>query len=214
MAYQKIKVWSVLLRLFHWSFAGAIVVLVTTGTYINTPWTNTLLLGQDTFPMATMRYIHFLAGVIFSCAILIRIYLLLFGRRHERLLDFAPFTGRVAKKIPGQLRTYLYLREFKEGHLGHNPLAGMAYLTTFFLALGQIISGFYLLYPESATWQWLGLTLFGPQQQARNIHHALMWYFIIFVLVHLYLVIWNEIKASDGLISSMFSGKKYKKDSN
>ena len=37
--YAKHHCWSILLRLFHWMFALSIVFLVTTGFYINFPWT-------------------------------------------------------------------------------------------------------------------------------------------------------------------------------
>ena len=210
MSYEKIKVWSILLRLYHWAFAGSIVTLVISGFYINSPWSNTLLEDQGRFPMAIMRYSHFLAGFIFTAALLIRIFLLLFGNKFERFLDFAPLTLRNLKELPKQIMTYLYLRKGDQ-HLGHNVLAGSAYLLTIFFALGQIISGFYLLYPESTSWQWWGLTFFGPQQQARNIHHLLMWYFIIFAFVHIYLVIWNDLTSRDGIISSIFTGDKFRK---
>jgi len=52
--------------------------------------------------------------------------------------------------------------------------------------------------------------LFGTQQHARYIHHLLMWYFIIFAFVHIYLVIWNDLKNPDGLISSIFTGNKFR----
>lgn len=210
MNYQRTQVWSILLRLYHLTFALAIVALVITGFYINSPWTNSLIEEANGFPMATMRYIHFLAGYLFSAALLVRLFLLFFGNKYERFLDFSPVTGRNLARAGSTILNYLYIG--KSGHhLGHNVLAGSAYLLTFFLGFGQLISGFYLLYPESGCWQWWGLTFFGPQQQARNIHHLLMWYFILFAMVHIYLVVWNELNSRDGLISSIFSGDKFKK---
>jgi Ni/Fe-hydrogenase 1 B-type cytochrome subunit len=37
MSYKQHYVWSVLLRLFHWSFALSIVALAVTGFYIHYP---------------------------------------------------------------------------------------------------------------------------------------------------------------------------------
>jgi Ni/Fe-hydrogenase 1 B-type cytochrome subunit len=71
-------------------------------------------------------------------------------------------------------------------------------------------SGFYLRLPENALWQNWGVTLFGTQQQARYVHHLLMWYFMIFALIHIYLVIWNDLKNPDGIISSIFTGNKFR----
>ena len=55
MRYDQKYAWSILLRLFHWSFALSIVALVVTGFYIHFPWTNTYLEGDSSFPVATMR---------------------------------------------------------------------------------------------------------------------------------------------------------------
>jgi Ni/Fe-hydrogenase 1 B-type cytochrome subunit len=210
MQYERHPAWSVLLRLFHWCFALSIVVLVTTGFYIHYPWTNTMVIdGSTGFPVATMRYIHFLAGFVFTAALLVRLYLLIFGNRQERFWDFLPITPRNIKNLFATLKYYLYLTDEHDHRLGHNALAGMAYFVTFLVALLQIISGLYLLYPESAFWQKWGFAVFGPQQQGRWIHYLIMWYFIFFAAVHLYIVIWNDIRSKEGLISSIFNGTKY-----
>ncbi len=210
MKYEKRKVWGVLLRLFHWAFVLSIVALTVTGIYVHNPWTNTVLEGTGRFPLATMRYIHFVAGFVLTGAILTRIYLLVFGNRHEKFLDFIPVTPRNIKNFFATLAYYLYLSDKYRPRSGHNALAGSIYLVTFFLALGQILTGFYLLYPENLTLQGIGLKLFGTQQQARFIHHLLMWYFILYAFTHIYILIWNDIKRPQGLISSIFNGTKFK----
>jgi len=206
--YTQHHAWSVLLRLFHWTFALSIVVLTVTGLYIHYPWTNTMLEGHSTFPVATMRYIHFLAGFTFTCALLVRLYLLLFGNRQERFWDFLPLSRRNLANMVSTLRHYLYLGR-GEHRLGHNSLAGIAYLLTFLVAGLQIVSGFFMLYPESAAWQKWGLLLVGSQQQGRWLHYLGMWYFAGFAILHVYIVIWNDIHSGEGLISSIFSGRKY-----
>jgi len=55
-------------------------------------WTNTLIEGETSFPVGTMRYIHFVAGFVFTGSILARLYLLIFGNRQERIWDFLPVT--------------------------------------------------------------------------------------------------------------------------
>ena len=51
MVYEKKKVWSILLRLYHWAFALSIVTLCITGFYIHGPWTNSLTEGSASFIM-------------------------------------------------------------------------------------------------------------------------------------------------------------------
>jgi len=209
MRYELHYTWSILLRLFHWCFALSIVTLVVTGLYIHFPWTNTYLEGDTCFPVATMRYIHFIAGFVFTGAMLARLYLLIFGNKQERFWDFLPVTPKNIANLFQTLKFYLYFTDKHTPRPGHNVLAGIAYVITFFVALLQIVSGFYMLYPESVTWQKWGILLLGPQQQGRFLHYLFMWYFIIFAAVHVYIVVWNDIKSKEGLISSIFNGTKF-----
>jgi Ni/Fe-hydrogenase 1 B-type cytochrome subunit len=210
MTYEKQKCWSILLRLYHWAFALSIIFLVVTGFYINSPWTNTMIEGSASFPMAWMRYIHFVAAYVFTAAVLARIFLYIFGNAQERVLDSLPVTGRNIKNLVKTLLLYSYVSDEHDERLGHNVLAGMTYLITIIVAVFQMISGFFLLFPESAFWQGWGDAIFGSQQEARFVHHMLMWWFILFAVVHLYFAIWNDIKGPEGLISSIFTGVKFK----
>ncbi len=209
--YEKHHCWSILLRLFHWMFVLSIISLVTTGFYINNPWTNTMIEGGTTsLAMTYMRYIHFIAAYTLSSAVAIRIFLYLFGNKQERILDILPVTGRNLKNLYRTLLNYSYISDKHDDRLGHNILAGTSYLITFFAALFMILSGFYMLYPEVSFWQTWGTKLIGNQQWARFLHHLVMWWFMIFALIHIYFLIWNDNKYPEGLISSMFTGVKFK----
>ena len=210
MTYEKQKCWSILLRLYHWAFVLSIIFLVTTGIYINGPWSETMLEGSASFPMAWMRYVHFTAGYVFTAAVLARIFLYVFGNAQERVTDILPVTGRNIQNLFKTLMQYSYISDEHDERLGHNVLAGITYLITIIAALFQLISGFYMLYPEAMTWQGWGVAIFGNQQEARFIHHLLMWWFIIFAVIHIYLVIWNDLQGPEGLVSSIFTGVKFK----
>ena len=209
MRYENYQVWSVPLRLFHWIFSLAIVLLVVTGFYIADPWTGTMQEDTGAFPMQAMRNIHFIAAFFLTAVFLVRIWLLFFGNRHERLMDFAPFTKANIKNLWNMIACYLYLTDKKEKRKGHNALAGAAYLTLLLVTVFQVISGFYLLYPESGFWQGAGGLLFGTQQTARFVHHILMWIYILYTLFHLYTAIWSDIKYPGGIISAIFTGNKF-----
>ncbi|MBE0586066.1 MAG: cytochrome b/b6 domain-containing protein, partial [Desulfofustis sp.] len=167
MTYQKKKCWSILLRLYHWAFALSIVTLCITGFYIHGPWTNSMTEGSASWPMTYARLIHFVAGYVFTSAVLARIFLYIFGNKQERILEHLPVTPRNIKNSFNTLLRYIYV---KEGHdadrLGHNVLAGMTYVIIIIAALFQLVSGFYLLYPEMAIWEGYGLAIFGSQQAA------------------------------------------------
>jgi Ni/Fe-hydrogenase 1 B-type cytochrome subunit len=210
MAYEKKHCWSVLLRLYHWAFALSIITLCITGFYINDPWTNTLREGSASWPMAYMRFVHFTAGYVFTAAVLTRIFLYIFGNKQERILEHLPVTPRNIKNFFSTLLLYSYIKDSHDpDRLGHNILAGMTYVITIVAAVFQLVSGFYMLYPEIAIWEGYGLSIFGSQQWARYIHHLLMWWFMIFAFIHIYLVVWNDVQEPEGLISSIFTGKKF-----
>ncbi len=208
--YEKHQCWSVLLRLFHWMFALSIVFLVVTGFYINFPWTNTMIEGSASFPMATMRYIHYIAAYVLAAAAAIRLFLYIFGNAQERVWDILPITKRNLNNLKMTLLQYSYISDKHDERLGHNILAGLSYLLTFIAALLMILSGFYMLYPESVFWAKWGMIVFGGQQSARFLHHLMMWWFIIFPVIHIYLCVWNDCKEPEGLISSIFTGAKFK----
>ncbi len=208
--YERHHCWSLLLRLFHWMFALSIVFLVVTGFYINNPWTNTMIEGSASFPMAIMRYIHYIAAYVLSSAVLIRLFLYIFGNAQERIWDILPITRRNLNNLKMTLLQYSYISDKHDERLGHNILAGLAYLLTFIAALLMIVSGFYMLYPESAFWAKWGVILFSSQQFARYLHHITMWWFMIFAVIHIYLCIWNDCTEPEGLISSIFTGAKFK----
>ena len=208
--YEKHYCWSILLRLFHWMLALSIIVLVVTGFYINGPWTNTMIEGSASWPMAWIRYMHFLAGYVFASAIMIRLFLYIFGNAQERIWDVLPFTKRNLVNLWKTLLQYSYISDDHDERLGHNVLAGLTYIITVLAAVFQIISGFYMLYPEAVFWQGWGVAIFGNQQWSRFIHHLLMWWFMIFAAIHVYLCIWNDVTGPEGLISSIFTGDKFK----
>ncbi|MFH1214941.1 MAG: Ni/Fe-hydrogenase, b-type cytochrome subunit [Pseudomonadota bacterium] len=210
MNYEKKYVWSILFRLSHWGFALSIIFLAVTGFYIHNPWTNTMLEGSRSFPMADLRYMHFIAGFAFAASVLMRIFLYLFGSREERLVGPLPVTPANVKNLFSTVTFYSYITDKHEERLGHNALAGIVYFVTWLIALLQIISGFFMLYPESVTWQGWGIKFFGTQQEGRFIHYLIMWYFLIFALTHIYMVVWNEVKSPEGLISSIINGHKFK----
>jgi Ni/Fe-hydrogenase 1 B-type cytochrome subunit len=210
MAYEKKKAWSILLRLYHWAFALSIVALCITGFYIHDPWTNTVAEGSQSFVMTWMRFVHFVAGYVFTGAMLARIFLYIFGNKWERLPEQLPVTPRNIKNFFNTLLRYTYIKDDHDtDRLGHNVLAGMTYVAIIVAAVFQTISGFYLLFPEIGTWEVYGVMIFGSQQYARYIHHLLMWLFIIFAFIHIYLVIWNDIKEPEGLVSAIFTGVKF-----
>jgi Ni/Fe-hydrogenase 1 B-type cytochrome subunit len=210
IVYKRVFVWSGLLRIFHWAFAISIIILILTGTYIHYPPITTKWAEfKPLHLMATLRYYHFAAGFVFIAAFLIRIYLLFFGNRYERLWDFLPINRRNIKSLFQSLKFYLYLTDKHEWRMGHNVLAGTIYFILFICAAVMAVSGLFLLYPEVAVVSKMGIFFFGSQQSARFVHYFLNWAFLFFIIVHFYIAVWNDFKAPEAIISGAVSGSKF-----
>ncbi|MCI4454971.1 MAG: Ni/Fe-hydrogenase, b-type cytochrome subunit [Thermodesulfobacterium sp.] len=208
--YKRVFVWSGSLRLFHWVFALSTAVLILTGLYIhNPPVTTTWAEFRPSFLMAMLRYYHFVAAYFFIAAFILRVYLLFFGNKYERITDFLPINRQNALSFWRTLKFYLYLTDEHEWRVGHTVLAGVIYTLLFLATVFMILTGLYLLYPDVDIIKKLGGMLFGTPQTARFIHYFLHWAFTFFVLVHIYIAIWNDFHAPEAIISGAFSGTKF-----
>ena len=92
----------------------------------------------------------------------------------------------------------------------------MAQIAMFFMAtLGSffmIITGF-AMYSEGAgkgSWSdrlfgWV-IPLFGQSQDVHTWHHLCMWMIVMFTIVHMYMVVRQEITTKESILSTMIGG--------
>lgn len=97
--------------------------------------------------------------------------------------------------------------------VGHNALAGFIYFFTFIAFVIQVITGFGLYEGMSHFWfaklfSWVP-AMAGNDMILRNIHHLFMWFFILFTIIHVYLVFYHDYVEGRGEISSMGGGWKF-----
>lgn len=77
----------------------------------------------------------------------------------------------------------------------------------------QSLTGFGLYAAMRTHWfphffSWI-VPLLGSDFMTRQIHHILMWFFILFAIVHVYLVFYHDYIERKGVTSSMIGGWKY-----
>ena len=96
---------------------------------------------------------------------------------------------------------------FPVDSIGHNALASLIYFGTFWAFLLQSITGFGLyakmsqsFFPQLFAWT---IPLMGGDLMARQIHHFLMWFLILFAIVHIYLVFYHDYIEQRGETSSI-----------
>ncbi len=111
---NKVYVWDLPTRLFHWALVGAVATSLTAGE-----------LGNMT--------VHVVSGHVVLALLVFRLGWGIFGGRHARFTDF----------VRGPRTVIAYVKKFIRGeteeHAGHNPLGGwsvMAMLGTLMVQVG------------------------------------------------------------------------------
>lgn len=212
---RRVFVWEFPVRVYHWINAACIVVLIATGFIISNP--PAIMTGQEAsqnYWFGTTRFIHFLASYLFLFNFIFRIYWGFVGNKYANWRNFIPTNRQFWKDIGNTLRTDIFMTKREpENTVGHNRLAGLTYLLTF-IAFGiQCLTGFGLYAAMTDWWlpnmfDWVA-PLVGGDFMLRQIHHWVMWFFILFTVVHVYLVFYHDYVEARGELSSMAGGWKF-----
>lgn len=217
--YRRVYVWELPVRAFHWINGFSILILGLTGFLIGTP-TRVDLAQEASFQywFGTVRFLHFAAAYVFTINFLARIYWGFVGNQYASWKQFIPTSRHAVDEIIDVLKVDVFQTRLKGAiHLGHNRLAGTIYFVTFFLFLFQVMTGFALYGPMSRALPgklcaWV-TPLLGSDQAVRQWHHAGLWFYALFSLVHIYLVFYHDYIEGRGTTSSMVGGWKFERDS-
>jgi Ni/Fe-hydrogenase 1 B-type cytochrome subunit len=216
---RRVYVWELPVRIYHWLNALAIIALIVTGFWIADP--PAIMSNQeasDRFLFGWVRYIHFIAAYIFFFNFLFRLYWGFVGNKYASWKQFIPTSKRFFREMWTVFKIDILMLK-KNGqqqeHLsvGHNAMAGFIYFLTFIAFLIQCLTGFGLYAGMSGWWlpqlfAWVP-SVFGGDILTRQIHHWAMWFFILFTVVHVYLVFYHDYVEGRGEISSMGGGWKF-----
>lgn len=216
-----VYVYEAPVRIWHWINAAAILTLCLTGYFIGSP-PPSMQIAEAThqFVFGYIRFAHFAAGMVLTFGFLGRIYWAFVGNHHARQLFYVPFwKGEYWRELFDELRWYLFLKSEPKKYVGHNPLAQLAMF--FFITLGvsfMIVTGL-ALYAEGAQEGSLTHDLFGwvhsltwNSQRLHTLHHLGMWWIVIFMIVHIYVAIREDIMSRQSIVSTMISGHRTFKD--
>ena len=216
---ERVYVWDAVVRVTHWVIFLALFVLGVTGIYIGRPFYIPSGPTSQQFVMANMKTVHFYFAIIFTLAVGARVLWWFVGTYYSSWREFVPTTRRRLRDLVRMFKFYSFLG--KESHpplnVGHNPLAGAAYLAVFGLYAVMIFSGL-ALYSVDAGLAYGGymreiggwfLPLFGGPQTARWIHHVAMWFLFGFFAHHIWSVILMARVEGFGFIDSLISGYKF-----
>ena len=136
------------------------------------------------------------------------------GNKYANWKNFIPTNRRFFKEMWEVLKIdILQIKSGEHLSVGHNALAGFIYFLTFIAFAVQCITGFGLYAAMSHSliarmFVWVSPFL-GGDFALRRWHHAAMWFFILFAMVHVYLVFYHDYVEGRGEISSMGGGWKF-----
>ncbi|MBS1554920.1 MAG: Ni/Fe-hydrogenase, b-type cytochrome subunit [Bacteroidetes bacterium] len=212
---RRVFVWELPVRVYHWINALCILALIGTGFSIGDP--PAIMTGREAYSnfwFGTTRFIHFAAAYLFFFNFLFRLYWGFVGNKYANWKNFIPTNRAFWKDMWGIIKSDVFMTKGYNLHaIGHNRLAGFIYFLTF-IAFGiQCLTGFGLYSAMSDWWfpnlfSWVPF-LFGGDFMMRQIHHWAMWFFILFAIVHVYLVFYHDYVEGRGEISSMGGGWKF-----
>ena len=214
--FRRVYVWELPVRLYHWVNALCVVVLCGTGYLIGRPLAITYSSeAYQQYWFGTVRFIHFVAGFVFFFNFLVRIYWGFVGNSYGNWTNFVPTRRAQWHEMMEVMKVdVLQTSAQRIVTVGHNALAGVIYFISFLAFLFQSLTGFALYSSMSHSWfprmfAWI-TPLMGGDFAVRQWHHIFMWFFILFVLIHVYLVFYHDYIEGRGTTSSMVGGWKFK----
>jgi Ni/Fe-hydrogenase 1 B-type cytochrome subunit len=216
--FRRLYVWEFPVRFYHWVNAVCVLALIATGFLIGNPVR--IAYADEAYQQywfGTVRMIHFVAAFIFFFNFLVRIYWGFVGNRYARWGNFIPHTREQFKEIGETLKIdILQVKASGALAVGHNALAGFIYFLSFLVFLFQACTGFALyssmsssLLPRMFSWV---VPLMGGDIAVRQWHHLFMWFFVVFTIVHVYLVFYHDYVEGRGTTSSMLGGWKFERE--
>ena len=182
---RQIKVWDVLVRVFHWSLVTAFVI--------------------DYLTEDDWMLLHANAGYVITGLLVFRLIWGFAGPRHARFADFV-FSPRVI---------FAYFRDMLRGeaprHLGHNPAGGAMIIALLMLLTATSVSGItlYAVGDQAGPLaHWLGGLGVVWEVRLKHVHEFLANFTLLLVIVHVCGVIAGCVLHEENLVRAMITGYK------
>ena len=120
------------------------------------------------------------------------------------------------KNLPDITRYYLFLSDSHKDYRKYKPLQAFAYLAVGVLIVvmtsdrRRALSRQTLrVHPGPRRFQWVN-SLLGGEPNTRLVHLAITWFFLIFVLIHVYMSFMMSWVNKDRTFTAIFTGYKLK----
>jgi len=177
---QRIRLWDLPTRLFHWLLVLAVVAAVVSGQ-----------IGGKLIDL------HGKIGLAIVGLIAFRVVWGFVGSTYARFAQFMPTPARIRVYLKGEWRG-----------LGHNPLGGLSVVTLLLLLSAQVASGLFANDDIAFTGPLYGLIDKSLSDRLSGLHHLLSNALIALVVLHIGAVIFHGRVKKDDLIKPMLTGWK------
>lgn len=211
---QQVYVYEAPVRIWHWVMMIAMIVLAATGYLIGSPWSGPPREATFTYFFGNIRIFHFLAAAVFVVAFVVRLYWAIAGNHHARSIFIPPvWSGSWWGGMFRQALYYVFIKKESPLWTGHNPLAQFAMFAMYVLGTFLIILTGLSLFSEQYGWGsvWMNMfgwvnVLLGGSQMVRLVHHLTMYYLLLFAVIHMYMVIREDVMSGESVVGTMISG--------
>lgn len=208
------------IRIWHWFNAVCILLLVVTGYLIGVPLPSFAGVPGEGYVMGSVRTVHMITSYLFCIAILLRIWWAVVGGEQARALFFLPVWSRKwMRSVVDRTAWLLLLRRSPPEYSGPHPIARIMHMFFFVFPTAIVILTGFAMYAEAAgrdSWQYMAFGWLGHfasnTQDWRNFHRLSMWVLSLYVFLHVYLVIHEEIFAEGGILGGIVGGKRWVRD--
>lgn len=177
---QRILVWDLPTRIFHWSLVAAVAVAIVTGE-----------IGGDWMAL------HGKAGLSIVGLVTFRLVWGLVGATHARFVNFAP--------TPSSLRAYL--RGRWDGH-GHNPLGALSVYALLALLAAQAGTGLFGFDEISFSGPLAALVEEATSLRLTGWHRQLAYLLFALLALHVLAIVAYLVLKKDNLVKPMVTGWK------
>ncbi len=177
---QRIRLWDLPTRLFHWLLVLAVVAAVVSGQ-----------IGGKLIDL------HSKIGLVIVGLIAFRVVWGFAGSTYARFAQFLPTPARIRIYLKGEWRG-----------LGHNPLGGLSVFSLLLLLTAQVASGLFANDDIAFTGPLYGLIDKSLSDRLSGLHHLLSNALIVLVVLHIGAVIFHGRVKKDDLIKPMITGWK------
>ncbi len=228
-SYVRIKRMTPFMRVNHWVVAISMIGAIATGLYIGHPYYQTFIAepAVDKYVMAWNRWVHFILAIIFDVSSIVLAYLYFFSRFEKPYKKLIPNSKNI-KEFIEVVKNLLTFNRVKRFDSSHADSFHVVYFTIFHLMLAwMLLTGLQLYVHGLASgessigrwWPWM-LHLVtdwtiaatgGTLMDVRISHHMTMYFIIVWIMFHIYYVVWRTIFWREGDISIVFGGYKFKR---